>query len=77
MADESRCKAMRRIYGDIGCKGLWSGLPIRILIIGTLMGSSMADLRYFQGNACLPTTGRHREDLVRSFDGVMTSSGWG
>jgi len=27
---------MRRIYGNIGFVGLWNGLPVRILMIGTL-----------------------------------------
>ena len=27
-----------RIYGDIGFRGLWNGLPVRIVMIGTLTG---------------------------------------
>lgn len=27
---------MSRIYGNIGFKGLWNGLPVRIVMIGTL-----------------------------------------
>jgi len=27
---------MSRIYGNIGFKGLWNGLPVRIAMIGTL-----------------------------------------
>lgn len=30
--------AMSRIYGDIGFIGLWNGLPVRIVMIGTLTG---------------------------------------
>ena len=30
--------AMSRIYKDIGFKGLWNGLPVRIVMIGTLTG---------------------------------------
>jgi len=30
--------AMSRIYGDIGFMGLWNGLPVRIVMIGTLTG---------------------------------------
>jgi solute carrier family 25 phosphate transporter 3 len=30
--------AMGRIYKDIGFKGLWNGLPVRIVMIGTLTG---------------------------------------
>ena len=27
---------MGRIYGNIGFSGLWNGLPVRIVMIGTL-----------------------------------------
>lgn len=30
--------AMGRIYKDIGFGGLWNGLPVRIVMIGTLTG---------------------------------------
>lgn len=30
--------AMKRIYGEIGFGGLWNGLPVRIVMIGTLTG---------------------------------------
>ena len=30
--------AMSRIYKDIGFAGLWNGLPVRIVMIGTLTG---------------------------------------
>ena len=33
---EGAGKAMSRIYGNIGFKGLWNGLPVRIVMIGTL-----------------------------------------
>lgn len=29
---------MKKIYGDIGFKGLWKGLGARIIMIGTLTG---------------------------------------
>jgi solute carrier family 25 phosphate transporter 3 len=35
-AGESAMKAMSRIYGNIGFTGLWNGLPVRIVMIGTL-----------------------------------------
>jgi solute carrier family 25 (mitochondrial phosphate transporter), member 3 len=35
-AGESAGKAMSRIYGNIGFTGLWNGLPVRIVMIGTL-----------------------------------------
>lgn len=33
---EGAGQAVARIYGNIGFKGLWNGLPVRILMIGTL-----------------------------------------
>ena len=39
IAGESGGKAMSRIYGNIGFKGLWNGLPVRIAMIGTLVWS--------------------------------------
>ena len=36
LAGESAGKAMSRIYGNIGFAGLWNGLPVRIVMIGTL-----------------------------------------
>ena len=38
-AGESGGKAMSRIYGNIGFRGLWNGLPVRIAMIGTLVWS--------------------------------------
>lgn len=35
-AGEGAGQAMSRIYGNIGFKGLWNGLPVRIVMIGTL-----------------------------------------
>lgn len=35
-AGESGGKAMSRIYSNIGFRGLWNGLPVRIGMIGTL-----------------------------------------
>ena len=36
VAGESAGKAMSRIYSTIGFTGLWNGLPVRIVMIGTL-----------------------------------------
>lgn len=36
---ESAAKALSRIYGNIGFMGLWNGLPVRIVMIGTLTGA--------------------------------------
>lgn len=35
-AGEGAGQAVTRIYGNIGFKGLWNGLPVRIAMIGTL-----------------------------------------
>jgi solute carrier family 25 phosphate transporter 3 len=37
-AGEAFGAAMGRIYKDIGFAGLWNGLPVRIVMIGTLTG---------------------------------------
>ncbi|KAE8362842.1 mitochondrial carrier domain-containing protein [Aspergillus caelatus] len=37
-AGESAMKAVSRIYGNIGFSGLWNGLPVRIVMLGTLTG---------------------------------------
>jgi solute carrier family 25 phosphate transporter 3 len=37
-AGESASVAVKRIYGNIGFMGLWNGLPVRIVMIGTLTG---------------------------------------
>lgn len=34
--------AIGRIYKDIGFMGLWNGLPVRIVMIGTLVGPPFA-----------------------------------
>ena len=35
---------MSRIYGNIGFRGLWNGLPVRIFMIGTLTVSLLCVL---------------------------------
>ena len=35
-AGEGAGQAISRIYGNIGFRGLWNGLPTRIFMIGTL-----------------------------------------
>lgn len=37
MAGEAFGAATSRIYGDIGFRGLWNGLPVRIVMVGTLV----------------------------------------
>jgi solute carrier family 25 (mitochondrial phosphate transporter), member 3 len=49
--------AMGRIYGDIGFRGLWNGLPVRIVMIGTLTGLQWMIYDYFKIFMGLPTTG--------------------
>jgi len=38
MPGEAFGAAMGRIYKEIGFPGLWNGLPVRIVMIGTLTG---------------------------------------
>ncbi|KID77247.1 Mitochondrial phosphate carrier protein 3 [Metarhizium brunneum] len=47
----------RRIYGEIGFGGLWNGLPVRIVMIGTLTGLQWMIYDYFKIFMGLPTTG--------------------
>lgn len=49
--------AMSRIYKDIGFGGLWNGLPVRIVMIGTLTGLQWMIYDYFKVALHLPTTG--------------------
>ncbi|KAF9879776.1 hypothetical protein CkaCkLH20_02587 [Colletotrichum karsti] len=49
--------AMGRIYKDIGFSGLWNGLPVRIVMIGTLTGLQWMIYDYFKIAMGFPTTG--------------------
>ncbi|BDD63580.1 hypothetical protein MPDQ_004235 [Monascus purpureus] len=49
--------AMGRIYKDIGFAGLWNGLPVRIVMIGTLTGLQWMIYDAFKIFMGLPTTG--------------------
>jgi len=49
--------AMGRIYKDIGFRGLWNGLPVRIVMIGTLTGLQWMIYDSFKIFMGLPTTG--------------------
>lgn len=49
--------AMSRIYKEIGFGGLWNGLPVRIVMIGTLTGLQWMIYDYFKIFMGLPTTG--------------------
>jgi solute carrier family 25 phosphate transporter 3 len=37
-AQETASAAVARIYRNIGFSGLWNGLPVRIVMLGTLTG---------------------------------------
>lgn len=56
---EGAGKAMSRIYGNIGFTGLWNGLPVRILMIGTLTAFQWLIYDSFKVALGLPTTGGH------------------
>lgn len=56
---ETTAKAILRIYKDIGFKGLWNGLPVRIVMIGTLTGFQWLIYDSFKVSVGLPTTGGH------------------
>jgi len=48
---------MGRIYSEIGFIGLWNGLPVRIVMIGTLTGLQWMIYDSFKLFVGLPTTG--------------------
>jgi solute carrier family 25 phosphate transporter 3 len=56
-AGESAGGAMSRIYKRIGFAGLWNGLPVRIVMIGTLTGMQWLIYDSFKLYCGLPTTG--------------------
>jgi solute carrier family 25 phosphate transporter 3 len=51
--------ALAKIYKQIGFKGLWNGLPVRIVMIGTLTGFQWYIYDSFKLWCGLPTTGGH------------------
>jgi len=54
---ESFGGALSRIYAKIGFPGLWNGLPVRIVMIGTLTGLQWMIYDSFKIFMGLPTTG--------------------
>ncbi|KAF2270244.1 mitochondrial phosphate carrier protein-like protein [Lojkania enalia] len=58
-AGEGAGQAMTRIYGSIGFRGLWNGLPVRIFMIGTLTAFQWLIYDSFKVYLGLPTTGGH------------------
>ena len=59
LAGEGAGVAMGRIYKNIGFSGLWNGLPVRIVMIGTLTGFQWLVYDSFKVYLGLPTTGGH------------------
>ena len=51
--------AISRIYANIGFRGLWNGLPVRIGMIGTLTAFQWLIYDSFKVYLGLPTTGGH------------------
>ncbi|KAF2200884.1 mitochondrial carrier [Delitschia confertaspora ATCC 74209] len=58
-AGEGAGQAISRIYGNIGFRGLWNGLPVRIFMIGTLTAFQWLIYDSFKVYLGLPTTGGH------------------
>lgn len=56
---EGAMTAVGRIYQNIGFKGLWNGLPVRIVMIGTLTAFQWLIYDSFKVYLGLPTTGGH------------------
>jgi solute carrier family 25 phosphate transporter 3 len=61
VAGESIGTAVSRIYSKIGFTGLWNGLPVRIVMIGTLTGMQWLFYDSFKAYVGLPTTGAKKE----------------
>lgn len=58
-ATETMGQASARIYKKIGFRGLWNGLPVRIIMIGTLTGAQWLIYDSFKVYVGFPTTGGH------------------
>jgi len=58
-AGESAVAAISRIYGNIGFRGLWNGLSVRIVMIGTLTAFQWLIYDSFKVSMGFPTTGGH------------------
>jgi len=56
---EAAGQAIGRIYKQIGFAGLWNGLPVRILMLGTLTAFQWLIYDSFKVQLGLPTTGGH------------------
>lgn len=62
-AGESSAVALRRLYARVGPRGLWNGLPVRIVMVGTLTGMQWLLYDSFKISVGLPTTGGERLDV--------------
>jgi len=60
-AGESAGQTTSRIYKQIGFRGLWNGLPVRIVMIGTLTGMQWLMYDSFKIMVGLPTTGGEKK----------------
>jgi len=56
---EGAGQAIGRIYKQVGFVGLWNGLPVRILMLGTLTAFQWLIYDSFKVQLGLPTTGGH------------------
>ncbi|KAK6221136.1 Cu/Pi carrier [Pestalotiopsis sp. IQ-011] len=56
-AGEAFGAAVARNYRDVGFRGLWNGLPVRIVMVGTLTGLQWMIYDYFKVFMGFPTTG--------------------
>ncbi|KAL6937608.1 hypothetical protein ACO0RG_004121 [Hanseniaspora osmophila] len=59
LASESTSQAVKREYAKIGFKGLWSGLPMRIVMISSLTSFQWLIFDSFKISVGLPSTGGH------------------
>ena len=66
--------AMSRIYKEIGFMGLWNGLPVRIVMIGTLTGLQwMMYVYVFEQNCSILMVSSY--DSFKIFMGLPTTGG--
>lgn len=68
---ESFGTATSRIYGNIGFIGLWNGLPVRIVMIGTLTGLQWMIYDYFKIFMGFPTTGGPSPPKEKQVEGAV------
>ncbi|KAL0636362.1 Cu/Pi carrier [Maublancomyces gigas] len=59
---ESAVGALGRLYKQVGARGLWNGLPVRIVMVGSLTGMQWLLYDSFKIFVGLPTTGGEQEE---------------